>query len=143
VKKTTINAILMGIIVLLSVSVCLLLFAIVKRPRYSSTVSATPEPAVITEASEDDILSSESENGTDELVALSDDSTATDSTQRGKTSTKVNIRDNASTDAKVLATVEGGTTFDIIEVQSDGWTKILYNGTTAYISSDYVILINE
>jgi uncharacterized glyoxalase superfamily protein PhnB len=143
VKKTTINAILMGIIVLLSISVCLLLFAIVKRPRYSSTVTATPEPAVITEASEEEILSSESEIDTDGIVALSDSSNSTDSTQKGKTSTKVNIRDNASTDAKVLATVEGGTTFDIIEVQSDGWTKILYNGSTAYISSDYVILINE
>jgi uncharacterized protein YgiM (DUF1202 family) len=43
----------------------------------------------------------------------------------------------------VLATVEAGTTFDIIEVQSDGWTKILYDGQEAYISSDYVILINE
>jgi hypothetical protein len=146
VKKTTINAILMGIIALLSISICILLYAILTRPRYS-TVSATPEPAVIIEASEENILSDESEVEISEPVALSDDGALDDSSnnssQKGKTSTKVNIRDNASTDAKVLATVEGGTTFDIIEVQSDGWTKILYNGSIAYISSEYVILINE
>jgi hypothetical protein len=136
VKKTTINAILMGIIVLLSISVCLLLFAIVTRPRYS-TVSATPEPAIITETSEENIISGESDDTNEQTTVQSVQ------TQKGKTSTKVNIRDNASTDAKVVATVEGGTTFDIIEVQSDGWTKILYEGQEAYISSDYVILINE
>jgi hypothetical protein len=136
VKKSTINAILMGIIVLLSISVCLLLFAIVTRPRYS-TVSATPEPAIITETSEENIISGESDDTNEQTTVQSVQ------TQKGKTSTKVNIRDNASTDAKVLATVEAGTTFDIIEVQSDGWTKILYDGQEAYISSDYVILINE
>jgi hypothetical protein len=136
VKKSTINAILMGIIVLLSISVCLLLFAIVTRPRYS-TVSATPEPAIITETSEENIISSESDDTNEQTTAQSYQ------TQKGKTSTKVNIRDSASTDAKVLATVEADTTFDIIDVQSDGWTKILYDGQEAYISSDYVILINE
>jgi uncharacterized protein YgiM (DUF1202 family) len=133
----------MGIILLLSISVCLLLFAIVTRPRYS-TVLANPEPAVITEASEESIISSDTSDTDNQVAALSDDEgTPVNSTLRGKTSTKVNIRDSASTDAKVLATVEAGTTFDIIEVQSDGWTRIQYNGSTAYISSDYVILINE
>jgi uncharacterized protein YgiM (DUF1202 family) len=133
----------MGIILLLSISVCLLLFAIVTRPRYS-TVLANPEPAVITEASEESIISSDTSDTDNQVAALSDDEgTPINSTLRGKTSTKVNIRDSASTDAKVLATVEAGTTFDIIEVQSDGWTRIQYNGSTAYISSDYVILINE
>jgi hypothetical protein len=138
VKKTTINAILMGIIVLLSISICFLIFAIATRPRYSSTVTATPEPAVITETSEENIISGttvdDTDNQTDELD---------NATLKGKTSSKVNIRDNASTDAKVVATVEAGTTFDIIEVQDDGWTKIIYDGSIAYVSSDYVILINE
>jgi uncharacterized protein YgiM (DUF1202 family) len=128
----------MGIIVLLSVSICFLLFSIVTRPRYS-TALATPEAAVIIETSEEAILSTEETDTTIEPQI----ETPTDSTLRGKTSSKVNIRDSASTDAKVLATVEAGTTFDIIEVQSDGWTRIQYNGSTAYISSDYVILLNE
>jgi uncharacterized protein YgiM (DUF1202 family) len=128
----------MGIIVLLSISICLLLFAIITRPRYS-TVSATPEAAVITEASEDSIISGETSQQT---AALNDESgTDVGSTQKGKASTKVNVRNYASTDAKVIGHLEEGDTFDIIEVQSDGWTKILYDGSEAYVSSDYVILV--
>jgi hypothetical protein len=141
VKKTTINAILMGIIVLLSISICLLLFAIITRPRYS-TVSATPEAAVITEASEDSIISGENSNQDQQTAALNDESgTDVSSTQKGKASTKVNVRNYASTDAKVIGHLEEGDTFDIVEVQSDGWTKILYDGSEAYVSSDYVILV--
>ena len=61
----------------------------------------------------------------------------------GKTSTRVNIRDAASENAKVLSTVDEGTTFEIIEIQDNGWTKILYEGSEAYISSSFVIITNE
>mgnify|MGYP000396011713 FL=1 len=60
---------------------------------------------------------------------------------RGKTSTKVNIRDAASDQAKVLTTVEEGYEFDIIEIQDNGWTKLKYEDQDAYISSSYVIVI--
>ena len=63
------------------------------------------------------------------------------STLRGKTSTKVNIRDAASDQAKVLATVEEGYEFDIVEIQDNGWTKLKYEDQDAYISSSYVIVI--
>ena len=45
--------------------------------------------------------------------------------------------------AKVLTTVDEGTTFDILEILDNGWTKILYEGSEAYISSSYVIIMNE
>ncbi len=61
----------------------------------------------------------------------------------GRTSTRVNIRDAASENAKVLNTVDEGTTFEIIEIQDNGWTKILYEGTEAYISSNFVIVTND
>ena len=55
--------------------------------------------------------------------------------------TKVNIRDAASDQAKVLTTVEEGYEFDIIEIQDNGWTKLKYEDQDAYISSSYVIVI--
>ncbi len=55
----------------------------------------------------------------------------------------MNIRDAASENAKVLGTVDEGTTFDIIEIQDNGWTKILYEGSEAYISSNFVIITAE
>ena len=61
--------------------------------------------------------------------------------QEIETSTKVNIRDAASDQAKVLTTVEEGYEFDIIEIQDNGWTKLKYEDQDAYISSSYVIVI--
>jgi uncharacterized protein YraI len=133
----------MGIIVLLSISICLLLFAIVTRPRYS-TVSATPEPAVITEASEESIMAGDTGGSANQAATLSDESgNALDSTQKGKASTRVNVRNYASTDAKVVGHLEEGDTFDIVEIQTDGWTKIIFEGSEAYVSSDYVIILNQ
>ncbi len=49
-KKTTINAILISIITLMSVSICFLIFCIVTRPRYV-IVNEPETAAMITEAS--------------------------------------------------------------------------------------------
>ncbi|MDE6618985.1 MAG: SH3 domain-containing protein [Lachnospiraceae bacterium] len=138
-KKTTINAILISIITLMSVSICFLIFCIVTRPRY--VIVNEPETAMITEASnltEDTQLSENTTNPTETPVEE-----PPVSTMHGKTSTRVNIRDAASEDARVLYTVDEGTTFDIIEIQDNGWSKILYEGSEAYISSSYVIITND
>lgn len=140
-KKTTINTILISIIVLMSVSICFLIFCIMTRPRY--VIVQEPETAVITEVS--NLLEDTQEPKTNSSVSDSkppaDEAPA--SSMHGKTSTRVNIRNAASEDAKVLSTVDAGTSFDIIEIQDNGWTKILYEGSEAYISSSYVIITNE
>lgn len=140
-KKTTINAILIAVITLMSVSICFLIFCIMTRPRY--VIVNEPETVVITEVSnlsEDIQLQENTSPGNDAEEPVGE---APDSTMHGKTSTRVNIRNAASEDAKVLNTVDEGTTFDILEIQDDGWTKILYEGSEAYISSNFVIVTNE
>lgn len=137
-KKTTINTILLCIIALMSISICFLIFCIATRPRY--VIVNEPETAVITEVA--NILETQPAE-TPSLVSESELPKEHTDTKHGKTSTRVNIRDAASADAKVLDTVEEGTTFDIIEIQDNGWTKILYDGSEAYISSDFVIITNE
>lgn len=140
-KKTTINTILMAIIALMSISICFLIFCIATRPRYV-TVNE-PDNVIITEetaANINDEMESANDNNT--LEAIDQNQNQTD-TMSGKTSSRVNIRNGPSTDAKVLVTVDEGTVFDIIEIQDNGWTKILYEGTEAYISSDYVIVISK
>ena len=111
------------------------------RPRY--VIVNEPEAAMITEVSN---LSEELQQPEDAVPgnnAEASEEELTSSTMHGKTSTRVNIRNAASENAKVLQTVDGGTTFDILEIQDNGWTKILYEGTEAYISSNYVIITNE
>ena len=145
-KKTTINNILMGIIVVLCISICFLIFCIAKRPRYIET--SEPETAIIAEMPESINTTAQMTAGNDIPKLPDTDSSTTEegttaAKMQGKTSTRVNIRDRATEDAKVLDTVEEGTTFEIVEILDNGWTHILYEGTDAYISSAYVIIINN
>lgn len=50
----------------------------------------------------------------------------------------VKVRKTASTDGEVLATAYMGEQFELVMKQADGWTKIKYNGQTAYIKSEFV-----
>ena len=50
----------------------------------------------------------------------------------------VKIRKGASTNSDQLATVYAGDKLEVIMKQADGWTKIKYDGNTAYVKSDYV-----
>lgn len=136
-KKRTINIILMSIIGLLIVAICILIVQILNRPRY--TAATEPQTAVITEIPHSEAVPAFQETQTAEQEEeVIEASTAL----RGKTSTKVNIRELPSEDARVLETVEAGFEFDILEILDSGWTKIQYQtDMEAYISSSYVILI--
>ena len=50
----------------------------------------------------------------------------------------VKIRKGASTNSDQLATVYAGDKLEVIMNQADDWTKIKYDGNTAYVKSDYV-----
>lgn len=140
-KKTTINTILLSIIAIMSISICFLIFCIVTRPRY--VIVNEPETAKIMEADNlsDDVVLPETISVMNDTLPSETEPPTTN--MHGKTSTRVNIRDAASQNARVLHTVDEGTTFDILEILNNGWTKILYEGSEAYISSDYVIITTE
>ncbi len=146
-KKTTINNILTGVIAILCVSIVFLIFCIAKRPHYteaseieaSTIAEITDDLDIVTEASEISENSIEPSGAT----ASSEDADDESALLQGKTSTRVNIRDNPTEDAKVLDTVEEGTTFEIVEILDNGWTHIIYDDNDAYISSSYVIIINN
>lgn len=76
------------------------------------------------------------EEDSQEQADNSDDSTATNGTVRVKET--VRIRSGASENSEKIATAYMGETFEVIMKQADGWTKIKYNGETAYVKSDYV-----
>lgn len=135
-KKRTINIILMSIIGLLIVAICVLVVQILNRPRY--TAATEPQTTVITEIPHSEAVPTIQEAQHVEEEEVIEES----STLRGKTSTKVNIRELPTEDARVLETVEAGIEFDILEILDSGWTKIQYTtDMEAYISSSYVILI--
>lgn len=52
--------------------------------------------------------------------------------------TNVNIRKEPTTDSEKLGTVSEGTRLLKIGEEADGWTKVSYNDSEAYVKSDYV-----
>ena len=50
----------------------------------------------------------------------------------------VRIRASASENGEKLGTAYVGEQLELLMKQADGWTKIKYNGRTAYVKSDYV-----
>ena len=50
----------------------------------------------------------------------------------------VRIRSGASEDSEKLGTAYIGQELELIMKQADGWTKIKYNGKTAYVKSEFV-----
>lgn len=59
-------------------------------------------------------------------------------TTKGKLTDTVNIRKTDSTDGEKMGQMAKGASVDVIEKQSNGWTKIRYNDDVAYVKSDYV-----
>ena len=76
------------------------------------------------------------ESGTQTTQTENTDSTAATGTVTVKEN--VRIRASASENGEKLGTAYVGEKLEVIMKQADGWTKIKYNGQTAYVKSDYV-----
>lgn len=50
----------------------------------------------------------------------------------------LNVRSGPGTDYSALGSVSRGTTLNRTGYSDSGWTRVVYEGTTAYVSSDYV-----
>lgn len=149
-KKSTLNKILWVIIVLLIVTICILISKISTRPKYAFTdennqsivsnsfttveIPEIPASTIFNQSQKTPETSENTEHNS--LPNISN-------TLRGKTSERVNIRELPSEDARVLETVEAGYTFDIIEIYSNDWVKIKYEEQEAYISTMFVIVIQN
>lgn len=94
------------------------------------------EPSETMTASNDGQTEGGEEEEPQEQADNTDESAATNGTVRVKET--VRIRSGASENSEKIATAYMGETFDVIMKQADGWTKIKYNGQTAYVKSDYV-----
>ncbi len=59
-----------------------------------------------------------------------------------ETTDSVNIRSEASQDAEKVGMASAGEQYTRLEETEDGWSKILFQGTEAYIKSDYVKVVD-
>lgn len=89
-----------------------------------------------TQAAETQVASNEEQTEEEEEPEQTAANTATTGTVTVQETVK--IRKGASTSSEQIDTVYAGAKLEVIMKQADGWTKIKYNGQTAYVKSDYV-----
>ena len=65
------------------------------------------------------------------------------STGGATTTTAVNFRTGPSTGYSIISTLPAGAKVVVSSESGNGWSKVVYNGTTGYISSDYLSFSNE
>lgn len=90
------------------------------------------------EPSETEVAVADDEEPEAEPEETDNDSTPTASQDTVTVKENVRIRSGASENSEKLATAYTGDKLKVIMKQADGWTKIDYNGKTAYVKSDYV-----
>lgn len=90
------------------------------------------EPSETAEASADNNESDDTQ------TAQTDNSSSAATTGTVTVKENVRIRASASENGEKLGTAYVGEKLDVIMKQADGWTKIKYNGKTAYVKSEFV-----
>lgn len=125
-KKSTLNAIMQGVIIVLVIAIAVVTIKLVIRPDevpvaedFSEEVSEVA--SVVEEVSEE-----EPELVIEERVRM--------------TSDNINVRSGPGTDYERLGSAYIGYDFEFVE-QLEEWTKIIYDGKEAYVYSEYVEVI--
>ena len=131
-KKSTLTAVMYGVIIVLVIAIGVVTVKLVTRPEI---VVAEKEKESTSSVAADTISnfyeeSSEEVNISDLItrVKVIDDN--------------VNVRKKPGTEEERLGSAYYGNTFDYVSQSHDGWSKIVYDGQDAYIYSDYVELIS-
>ena len=68
---------------------------------------------------------------------LSSSSTTSSTTIKYVTATTLNVRSGAGTNYSIIGSLSKGTKVEVIST-TNGWSKIKYNGSTGYVSSQYL-----
>jgi len=80
-------------------------------------------------------------NGTDGFIRsdlLSDSGAAAATSTTLKTNGTVNLRSGPSTNNSIVRTLTPGTSVEVLENQSNGWSRVRQNGTDGFIRSDLI-----
>ena len=105
----------------------------------SATIKIKSNDTVVNNTSSNNQNTSSTNTSSNSSSSTSSDSvTFTDVNEKVYTTERCNIRASYSTSSSKLGTVSKGTALTRTGVGSNGWSRIVYNGNTAYITSQYI-----
>lgn len=126
-KKSTLNAIMQGVIVVLVIAIAVVSVKLILRPKEEADIQLT-DSSVEPEVSEvEELPEPEKEVVIEDRVRIINDN--------------INVRSGPGTDYERLGSAYTGYDFEFVEQLDEGWTKIMYDGNVAYVFSEYVEII--
>ena len=125
-KKSTLNAIMQGVIIVLVIAIVFVIIQIKIRPDEELVAEAPSEEVSETVSEEIEVSEPEPELVIEQRVRMINDN--------------INVRSGPGTDYERLGSAYIGYDFEYVE-QLEEWTKIVYDGQMAYVYSEYVEII--
>ncbi len=126
-KKSTLNAIMQGVIIVLVIAIVVVIIKIKLRPDEVPVTEIVSEEVSEPESVVEEISEPEPEVVIVERVRIINDN--------------INVRSGPGTDYERLGSAYTGYDFEFIEQLEEGWTKIVYDDQEAYVYSEYVEII--
>lgn len=125
-KKSTLNAIMQGVIIVLVIAIVFVIIQIKLKPE-QEVIAEIPSEELSEIASEEiEVSEPEPELVIEQRVRMISDN--------------INVRSGPGTDFDRLGSAYIGYDFEYVE-QLEEWTKIVYDGQMAYVYSEYVEII--
>lgn len=125
-KKSTLNAIMQGVIIVLVIAIVFVSIKLVARPDEVPVTEVESESISEVASVTEEVSEAEPEPVIEQRVRM--------------TSDNINVRSGPGTDYERLGSAYIGYDFEFVE-QLDEWTKIVYDGKMAYVYSEYVEVI--
>ncbi len=126
-KKSTLNAIMQGVIIVLVIAIVFVTIKLIIRPEEVPVVELPSEEVSEVESVVEEVPEPEPEVVIEERVRIINDN--------------INVRSGPGTDYDRLGSAYTGYDFEFVEQLDEGWTKIVYDGQMAYVYSEYVEII--
>lgn len=126
-KKSTLNAIMQGVIIVLVIAIVFVTIKLIIRPEEVPIAELPSEEVSEVESVVEEISEPEPEVVIEERVRIVNDN--------------INVRSGPGTDYERLGSAYTGYDFEFVEQLDEGWTKIVYDGQMAYVYSEYVEII--
>lgn len=125
-KKSTLNAIMQGVIIVLLIAIVFVTIKLIARPKEIPVAEVSSESISEIASVVEEVSEPEPEPVIEQRVRMISDN--------------INVRSGPGTDYERLGSAYIGYDFEFVE-QLDEWTKIVYDGKMAYVYSEYVEVI--
>lgn len=126
-KKSTLNAIMQGVIIVLVIAI---IFIIIQ-------IKIKPEPEISSELVSQEI--SEEPSVSEEEPVSEFEPVIVDRVRMIRDN--INVRSGPGTEYERLGSAYSGYDFELVEQLESGWTKIIYDGKDAYVYTEYIEVI--